>query len=96
MAPSTAELYTPRRDINGPKCAHSSLRKENAGFAEKGGKTAEKNGMIKLVGVVPDLVQTDKDRCIYLPVLYASVFIDLLYNFFCKTTYIIHTNQTDT
>ena len=27
MAPSTAELYTPRRDINGSKCALSGLQK---------------------------------------------------------------------
>ena len=33
-------------DINGPKCAHSGLRKIKATFAEKGGKTAENNGML--------------------------------------------------
>ena len=42
MAPFTAELYTPRRNINGPKCAHSDLRKNMIKFAEKSGKTAEK------------------------------------------------------
>ena len=45
MAPSTAELYTPRRNINGPKCAHYGLRKEKVSFAGKGGKTAENNGI---------------------------------------------------
>ena len=33
-------------DINGPKCAHYGLRKIKATFAEKGGKTAENNGML--------------------------------------------------
>ena len=45
MAPSTAELYTPRRNIHGPKCAHSGLRKNMVSFAEKSGKTAEKSGI---------------------------------------------------
>ena len=46
MAPSTAELYPPRRDINGPKCAHSGLRKEMVSFAGKSGKTAKKSGFL--------------------------------------------------
>ena len=45
MAPSTAELYPPYRDINRPKCAHSGLRKKMVSFAEKCGKTAEKSGI---------------------------------------------------
>ena len=45
MTSSTAELYTPRRDIKGPKCAHSGLRKNMVSFAEKSGKTAEKSGI---------------------------------------------------
>ena len=45
MAPSTAELYTPGRNINGPKCAHSGLRKKMVSFAEKSGKTAKKSGI---------------------------------------------------
>ena len=34
--------------------------------------------------------------CIYLPVLYVSVFIDSPNKFCGKNTYMIHTNQTDT
>ena len=45
MPPSTAELYPRYRNINRPKCADSSLRKEMVSFAEKCGKTAEKSGI---------------------------------------------------
>ena len=48
MAPSTAELYKPRRDINGQKCAHSGLRKNMVSFAGKSGKTAKKSGIATL------------------------------------------------
>ena len=41
MAPSTAELYPPYRDINQPKCAHSGSRKNMVSYAKKSGKTAE-------------------------------------------------------
>ena len=51
MAPSTAEIYTPGRNINGPKCSHSGLRKKMVSFAEKSGKTAEKSGIRTLTRV---------------------------------------------
>ena len=35
MAPSTAELYTPQRDYNGPKCALSGFANKSGNFAEK-------------------------------------------------------------
>ena len=41
MATTTAEMYTPRRDINGPKCVCGKY----GNFAEKSGKTAEKFGV---------------------------------------------------
>ena len=35
MAPSTAELYMPRRYYNGPKCALSGFVDKSGNFAEK-------------------------------------------------------------
>ena len=45
MAPSTAELYTPRREYNGPNCALSGFAENSGSFAENSGKLAENSGI---------------------------------------------------
>ena len=45
MAPSTTELYTPRREYNGPNCALSCFVKKSGNFAEKYGNFAGKSGI---------------------------------------------------
>ena len=61
MAPSTAELYTPRRDINGQKCAHSGLRKNMVNFEGKSGKTAEYPGIATARMLLPTVISTAFD-----------------------------------
>ena len=48
MAPSTAELYTPRREYNVQNCALSSFAKKSGNSAVKTGNFAEKFGKVTL------------------------------------------------
>ena len=48
MAPSTAELCTPRREYNGPNCALCGFEENSGNFVGNSGKLAENSGIATL------------------------------------------------